>query len=132
MGAHVPCPVRHCVGDCLAERLHRYPLVPPAPETLDGLVAVVAVEHREGSLDLAKHGGPTMGLPVEDGVCIGAESDNIDAGEVVLVGEKGRSVIEPVPQTEKTERLQRVVSERADANLILKGYTEGFKREILP
>ena len=73
-----------------------------------------------------------MGLPVEDGVCIGAESDNIDAGEVVLVGEKGRSVIEPVPQTEKTERLQRVVSERADANLILKGYTEGFKREILP
>lgn len=41
-------------------------------------------------------------------------------------------MLKTLPRAEKAERLQRVVSERADTNLILEGPAEGVKREVLP
>ena len=60
------------------------------------LVAVIADEHLNGSVDLLQHRDSHEGLSVIDHVPAIPEPDDVDAGKVVLVRKKCGSVGVPV------------------------------------
>ena len=128
---NVPRAMRNGIRDGFAECLIGNRIMRGSTGAFDRLDAVIALEHRAGTIDLLNDGSSFECCAVGNGVDVFPEPRDVDSGEGVLIGNDERGVVEARLEIEQVERSQNVSVERLHDVLGLELFFERAKRQIL-
>ena len=123
--------MRDGVRDSFAKCLVGNRIMRGSADAFDRFDAVIALEHRAGSIDLLNDGSSFECCAVGNGVDVLPEPRDVDSGEGVLVGNDECGVVEACFEIEQVERSQNVPVERLHDVLGFEFFFERTKRQIL-